>query len=195
MIVTHTGVSTHTGGATHTRVSTHTGVATHMGVATHTRVTTLPLVATLVAVSIVVGLGCSDPDRVILESFAQSGSEGESAAKQAQFRRGRALAGECWTCHDLAGSVKKVGPSLLGLYGRRSGNTPDYSASPALIGASVVWGDRSLAAFLSNPAGFIPGNRMVSPGLRDASQLSDLLFYLRHVTRPGAREAPANESR
>ena len=70
---------------------------------------------------------------------------------------------------------------------------PGYVSSPALISATVVWDDRALAAFLSNPAGFIPGNLMVSPALRDAAALSDLLFYLRHVTRPGARESRARQ--
>lgn len=57
-----------------------------------------------------------------------------------------------------------------------------------MIGATIVWDDRSLAAFLMDPAGFVPGNRMVSPGMR-GSGLADLLFYLRHVTRPGARSS------
>jgi len=127
--------------------------------------------------------GCSDPDRVILGSLDE--------AQAARFRRGRSIAVPCWTCHDIAGTVKKVGPSLLGLYGRRSGMAPGYRASPALISASIVWDDRTLGAFLANPSGFVPGNGMVSPGVQDASARSDLLFYLRHVTRPGARDSPA----
>lgn len=128
----------------------------------------------------VVGMGCSDPDAAILARLDE--------AEQARFKRGQQVAVPCWTCHDLAGTVKKVGPSLLGLYGRRSGEAPDYESSAALRAASIVWDDRMLAAFLRNPAGFVPGNRMVSPGVRDAGRLEDLLFYLRHVTEPGARE-------
>jgi cytochrome c len=131
-----------------------------------------------VVVSIFV-VGCFNPDREILARMSE--------AEQARFLQGRSAAIPCWTCHDLAGNVKKVGPSLLGVYGRRSGTAPDYNASPAMIGATIVWDDRSLAAFLLEPAGFVPGNRMVSPGIRDSAGLADLLFYLRHVTRPGAR--------
>lgn len=127
-----------------------------------------------------IGIGCTDPDREILASL--------DAAQQARFRQGRSIAVPCWTCHDLAGTVRKNGPSLLGLYGRRSGMAPGYSASPAMIGAAIVWDDRTLAGFLSSPANFVPGNRMVSPGVQDPAALADLLFYLRHVTRPGARE-------
>jgi len=131
-------------------------------------------------------LACSDPDREILERLGEANRE--------RFMSGRRAANGCWVCHDLAGTVKKVGPSLLGVYGRRSGLAPNYHGSPAMIGASIVWDDRSLASFLSNPAGFVPGNRMVSPGLRNSAELADVLFYLRHVTRPGARE-PANKVR
>ena len=131
-----------------------------------------------VVVSIFV-VGCFNPDREIMARMNE--------AEQARFLQGRSSAIPCWTCHDLAGNVKKVGPSLLGVYGRRSGAAPDYNASPAMIGATIVWDDRSLAAFLLDPAGFVPGNRMVSPGIRHSAGLADLLFYLRHVTRPGAR--------
>lgn len=125
--------------------------------------------------------GCSDPDREILAGLAQPERE--------QFLRGRQRAIPCWTCHDLAGPVDKAGPSLLGLFGRRSGQAPDQRGSDALVSAAIVWDARSVAAFLADPTGFIPGNRMVSPGLSDPDALRDLVFYLERVTRPGAREA------
>jgi cytochrome c len=132
----------------------------------------------------IVTAGCSNPDREILAAMGE--------ADQERFLRGRSAAGECWVCHDLAGTVKKVGPSLLGVYGRRSGLASGYQGSPAMISASIVWDDRSLAAFLTNPVGFVPGNRMVSPGIRNRAALADVLFYLRHVTRPGARTSDAS---
>lgn len=138
-------------------------------------------------VLILVGIataGCSNPDREILA--------GLNEADQERFLRGRIAAGGCWVCHDLAGTVKKVGPSLLGVYGRRSGLASGYKGSPAMISASIVWDDRSLAAFLRDPVGFVPGNRMVSAGVQNRDALADLLFYLRHVTRPGARTPEAS---
>ncbi len=126
-------------------------------------------------------LACADPDRAILERLGASEAE--------RFERGRSAASRCWVCHDLAGTVKKVGPSLLGVYGRRSGDAPNFSPSPAMKDAGIVWDDATLAAFLRDPAGVVPGNRMVYAGLRDENALSDLLFYLGHVTRPGARDA------
>jgi cytochrome c len=140
----------------------------------------LPIVVILFASLSALLLGCSDPDREILGRL--------SPADHERFMSGRRAANGCWVCHDLAGTVKKVGPSLLGVYGRRSGLAPNYNGSPAMIGASIVWDDRSLASFLRDPAGFVPGNRMVSPGLRSSADVASVLFYLRQVTRPGARE-------
>jgi cytochrome c len=128
----------------------------------------------------VFGLACSDPDQAIL------GRLGE--VDRARFMTGRKAANGCWVCHDLAGTVRKVGPSLLGVYGRRSGFAPDHHGSPAMMAASIVWDDVSLSLFLRNPAGFVPGNRMVSAGIGNSEQLASLLFYLKQVTRPGARE-------
>lgn len=133
------------------------------------------------AAGLLAGLAaCRDPDRAILA--------GLSEADQARFLRGRTVAVPCWTCHDLAGQVDKVGPSLQGVFGRRSGMAPDQRGSDALLAAAIVWDERSLAAFLADPAGFVPGNRMVSPGVGDPEALGDLIFYLRRVSEPGARD-------
>jgi len=123
---------------------------------------------------------CRDPDRAILADLSE--------ADRVRFLRGRTVAVPCWTCHDLAGPVDKVGPSLQGVFGRRSGMSPDQQGSDALLAAAIVWDERSLAAFLANPAGFVPGNRMVSPGVGDPEALADLIFYLRRVSEPGARD-------
>lgn len=135
-----------------------------------------PVAATMLAV-----LACGDPDREIVARL--------SPEERTRFLRGREVALPCWTCHDLAGRVDKVGPSLEGVFGRRSGLAPDQRGSEAMLAASIVWDEATLAAFLANPAGFVPGNRMVSPGVANAEALADLLFYLRRVTEPGAREA------
>jgi cytochrome c2 len=39
--------------------------------------------------------------------------------------------------------VKKIGPSLLGVFGRRAGWAPNYKPSQALLGASRSGSDES----------------------------------------------------
>ena len=59
-------------------------------------------VAALLGAAAFVGMGCSDPDAAILARLDET--------EQARFKRGQQVAVPCWTCHDLAGTVKKVGP-------------------------------------------------------------------------------------
>ena len=87
----------------------------------------------------------------------------------------------CASCHSLgANEEQKVGPHLEGLGGRRSGSLSDYSYSKAMTlndRTSVIWDDRSITAFLTNPQAYYPGTKMIAPPLsyKDALQVSAFL--------------------
>jgi cytochrome c len=101
-----------------------------------------------------------------------------SDAERARFDRGARAASACAACHDLAGSAKKIGPPLRGIAGRPAGSLEDYSYSPALSNSGVVWNARSLDAFIASPQSFVPGTRMMSPGVVGGAERSDLVFFL-----------------
>ena len=44
--------------------------------------------------------------------------------------------------------------------------------------STVVWDDASLDAFLADPAGFMPGNAMVYPGMPSAEDRAAVIDYL-----------------
>jgi hypothetical protein len=44
--------------------------------------------------------------------------------------------------------------------------------------ANVTWTDDTLSKYLSDPKGFIPGDKMAFAGIKDPSRLGDLLAYL-----------------
>jgi cytochrome c len=96
---------------------------------------------------------------------------------------GQAVFGRCKVCHALAaGAHSPVGPNLHGLYGRTAGTDPGFAFSPAMKASGVVWGDDTLSKFLRDPQGFIPGNRMGFPGIKDDTALAALLAYLKQAT-------------
>ncbi|MFZ3237207.1 MAG: hypothetical protein WA184_17810, partial [Stellaceae bacterium] len=65
----------------------------------------------------------------------------------------------CAACHSLRPEVNMSGPSLAGIWGRKAGSLPNFPRySAALAGASVVWNEQTLDAWLADPAAFIPHN-------------------------------------
>jgi cytochrome c len=51
--------------------------------------------------------------------------------------------------------------------------------SAALRGAEIIWDERSLDAFLTDPQKAVPSNVMPFSGIADAKQRADLIAYLK----------------
>jgi cytochrome c len=98
--------------------------------------------------------------------------------------QGGVLFEQCVACHSLeAEKNDEVGPTLHGLFGRKSG-AEDFLYSPALRRANIIWTPELLDAFLANPqSGVFRGNRMPFAGISDAQTRADLIAYLEQATR------------
>lgn len=119
------------------------------------------------------------------------GAPATSAAGDAT--RGAKVFAACAGCHSIAAGDHRTGPSLATVYGRRAGTAegfPRYSA--ALRRATVVWDDKTLDAWLQDPAALIPGNFMFFRGLPEASAREDVVAYLRAVGEGVVANATAN---
>jgi cytochrome c len=87
-------------------------------------------------------------------------------ASSTALAAGNATAGKgvfmshCAVCHSTQPSVNKIGPSLAGVVGSKSGTVPGYDFSTAMKNADVTWDDPNLDKFLANPAGFVSGTKM-----------------------------------
>ena len=89
--------------------------------------------------------------------------------------------GQCRACHSLEADKNGIGPSLHGVFGRKAGSLPDYNVSPAMKKANVTWTEDTLKQYLADPHKFIPGDKMVFAGIKNASQLEDLIAYLKQA--------------
>jgi cytochrome c2 len=97
--------------------------------------------------------------------------------------RGKVVFEQCAACHSLEAGKTEVGPSLHGLFGRRSGSE-DFTYSPALRRAKVTWTPELLDDYLTDPqAGVFRGNRMPFSGIADSQVRTDLISYLKRATR------------
>ncbi len=63
-------------------------------------------------------------------------------------------------CHSTTPGENKIGPSLAGVAGRKSGTLAGYSYSSAMKSANITWDDATLDKFLANPVGFVHGTKM-----------------------------------
>jgi cytochrome c len=98
-------------------------------------------------------------------------------AAAADAARGQELyESRCGGCHSL--DANRVGPAHRGVFGRKAGSAPNFGYSTPVKSSTVVWEERTLDAWLTNPQAVIPGQRM---NFRVAlpEDRADIIAYLR----------------
>lgn len=86
----------------------------------------------------------------------------------------------CMSCHSI--DYNGVGPAHKGVFGRKAGGVADYSYSPAVKASPIVWSEKTLEQWLTNPEKLIPGQKMgyMVPSAQDRS---DLIAYLQQAAQ------------
>lgn len=101
--------------------------------------------------------------------------EGDAAAGQRVFN-------QCRACHTInEGGRSGVGPNLWGIVGRRAGSIEGFRYSSnlrELAAGGLTWTEDRLRAYIQNPKSVVPTGSMSYPGLRNETQLRDLMAYL-----------------
>jgi len=97
--------------------------------------------------------------------------------------KGKRVFNKCKACHSLIAGKKKIGPSLHGVFGQKSGTAKGFKFSPAMKKSGIVWSPETLSKYLASPKTFIPGNKMPFPGLKNQTQRDDLMAYLTEATK------------
>jgi cytochrome c2 len=94
----------------------------------------------------------------LIAVFLLLGSSAGHAAGDAAT--GQTVYARCAGCHSTTPGQNKIGPSLAGVVGRKSGTEDGYSYSPAMKNANITWDDATLDKFLASPAGVVHGTKM-----------------------------------
>jgi cytochrome c len=112
---------------------------------------------------------------------------GDAARGQQNFRA-------CAPCHSLEPDRNMTGPSLADLWGRKAGGLSSFERySAALKASGIIWDDRSLDGWLTDPDGMVPDNEMPFNGIKDTRVRADLLAFLKDATKPGAPQQTAQQ--
>ena len=112
---------------------------------------------------------------------------GDAARGQQGFRA-------CAPCHSLEPDRNMTGPSLANLWGRKAGGLSSFERySEALKASGIIWDDRSLDGWLTDPDRMVPDNEMPFNGIKDTRVRVDLLAFLKDATKPGAPQQTAQQ--
>lgn len=90
-------------------------------------------------------------------------------------RGAQAYESRCTGCHSV--EADRIGPRHAGVAGRKAGSVPGFAYSPALKGSNIVWDQKSLERWLTNPEALVPGQRM-GYMVQDAAVRADIVAYL-----------------
>ena len=95
---------------------------------------------------------------------------GDAAAGEALYES------RCIACHSL--DANRVGPMHRGVYGRKSGTVNGYDYSRSLKRAAIVWDEKSLDRWLTDPEKLVPGQKM-NYQVPDAKDRENLIAFLK----------------
>lgn len=115
---------------------------------------------------VIVGLG-------LLVSTTAAAAEGDPAT-------GKRVFNQCQACHTVVKGKNGLGPSLNGVVGRKAGTADGFkNYSPAMQKSDVAWTEENLDKYLSDPKGFLPGNRMIFVGLKKDQDRADVIAFIK----------------
>jgi len=94
---------------------------------------------------------------------------------------GEKIFAKCKACHTVEVGKNKIGPSLAGVVGRKSGTAPNFNYSDAMKNAGLTWDEATLNTYLTNPKKLVPGTKMAFPGLPQEQDRLDVIAYLKSI--------------
>lgn len=112
------------------------------------------------------------------------------ATADGDARRGASVYRACVACHSLEPGVHLTGPSLAGVWGKKTASAADYPRySKALKAQDFQWDETTLNAWVAGPDDFVKGSSMTFTGIKDDKARADLIAFLRLALAPGGAKA------
>ena len=104
-------------------------------------------------------------------------------AHAADLKKGKKVFNKCKACHAVDKEKNKVGPHLVGIFGRKAGTVDGFKYSKAMKESGIEWSAETLTEYLKKPKKYVPGTKMVFAGIRKDKQIVNLLAFLEEATK------------
>lgn len=96
---------------------------------------------------------------------------------------GKKVFNKCRACHVVDAEKSRVGPYLKGVIGRQAGTVEGFKYSGAMKDSGIVWDEVTIAEYVTDPKGYLPGNKMAFPGLKKEADVENLIAYLQEASQ------------
>ncbi len=104
---------------------------------------------------------------------------GGSAQAAGDPANGKTLFARCAICHKVTkDGGNGLGPNLFGIGGRKAGTVAGFAYSTAMKNSAITWTEDKLEAYIADPKGTVPGNKMAFAGISNHAQADDVAAYL-----------------
>ncbi len=101
-------------------------------------------------------------------------AEGDAAAGEKVFKK-------CKACHVIDKEKNRLGPHLIGVIGREAGSIDGFKYSKAMMESGITWDDETLDAYLADPKGYVPKNKMAFVGLKKEEDRANVIAYIKEA--------------
>jgi cytochrome c len=107
-------------------------------------------------------------------SLSEAASAAEDASGEQLFNN------NCRTCHSWKEGDNRLGPTLHGVVGRKSGSIQGFNYSQSLKQANLTWDEATLDKFIANPDGVVQNNNMKPyTGIADQAVRQKIIEFLK----------------
>jgi cytochrome c len=119
--------------------------------------------------------------RTMLALLVATGT-GAVAHAEGDPGQGERVFARCVACHTVEPDQNRVGPSLHGIMDSPAASVEGFNYSQAMEESGLVWDDETMAEYLRDPRGTVPGTTMAFAGLRNDEEVADVIAYLRQFS-------------